>query len=737
MNDGRGTVGGPIAIVPDVLIVADRERARSVTSALAETDEGLELDAVTTEDEAVDRIEAGTVDCIVSAAELPDGDGIELLERVRDVAPTVPVVLLADDEADVRRGLEAAATDVVESPLDGREARLLARRLRSYATHGTPSTATERFDEKVFRSVFEHSPDMISIHDEEGIIYDVNPRTCEKLGYDREEMIGMHVADVEVGSSRAELEEFWKEYDHDEPITIEGRNRRKDGTEFPVRVSLGRIDVEGRDWILAILRDVSELKARERELERYERIVENVPIGVYRIPSASGEGFELINPAMVSMFEADTEDELYERSLADLAVDAEAYEAFGERILEGDPVVEETLQFRTLEGNVIWAAVTAIRTKEGGDVYVDGIVQDVTERRKAETRLRKQEAHLRQAQAVADVGSWLKDVQEDEIAWSEEVYNIFGRSPEGGSLDHEEFLEHVHPDDREYVNRKWQEALEGEPYDIEHRIVVDGETRWVRERAEIIFDERGRPQKGIGVVQDVTDRKEYERRLEAQNEHLEVLNRVARHDIRNQMNVARGYAADLAESLEGERRRMAERIERAAEELLSISRKLRDVNGAITDDDERRPIDLGALVDDALESCLETHSDCECASSVPDSLWVQGTDRLRVALENVVENAIEHNDAEPPQIEITATSSLGGDYVDVRIVDDGPGIPEHEYEVLTGERERSQVEHASGLGLWTANWIVASAGGELRFDVDTPRGTVVTVRLPRADAPDP
>jgi PAS domain S-box-containing protein len=145
------------------------------------------------------------------------------------------------------------------------------------------------------------------------------------------------------------------------------------------------------------------------------------------------------------------------------------------------------------------------------------------ERTRARRALEARESHLKQAQAVADIGSWYTDIRSDDIYWSEAVYDIFEIDESEVSLDHERFLDFVHPEDSEYVDRKWAEALDGEAYDIEHRIVTGtGETRWVRERAVVEFDD-GDPVSALGVVQDITGRKARVERLRRTTPRLEAL----------------------------------------------------------------------------------------------------------------------------------------------------------------------------------------------------------------------
>jgi PAS domain S-box-containing protein len=120
--------------------------------------------------------------------------------------------------------------------------------------------------------------------------------------------------------------------------------------------------------------------------------------------------------------------------------------------------------------------------------------------------------HLEKAQEIAHVGTWELDVEADRLIWTDEVYRIFGL-PRGTELTYERFLECVHPDDREYVDKKWNEALKKGRYDIEHRILASGKIKWVREKAEIKFDEMDQAVGGIGAVQDVTEQKKAEQEL--------------------------------------------------------------------------------------------------------------------------------------------------------------------------------------------------------------------------------
>jgi PAS domain S-box-containing protein len=131
---------------------------------------------------------------------------------------------------------------------------------------------------------------------------------------------------------------------------------------------------------------------------------------------------------------------------------------------------------------------------------------DISGLKTAEKKLRENQADLNYAQAVGRIGSWRLNIQRNELLWSDENHRIFGL-PKGTPMSYETFLGTVHPEDREYVDRKWSAALRGEPYDIVHRLVVGNAVKWVRERAELEFSADGKLLGGFGITQDITEHK--------------------------------------------------------------------------------------------------------------------------------------------------------------------------------------------------------------------------------------
>ncbi|MFA6293112.1 MAG: PAS domain S-box protein, partial [Victivallales bacterium] len=206
-------------------------------------------------------------------------------------------------------------------------------------------------------------------------------------------------------------------------------------------------------------------------------------------------------------------------------------DAFRRAMEQAEPYDLE-LQLVTAQGNPIWIRTMGqAESKDGKVVRLSGNIMDISEIKKAReelieanvmleqrvaertTALRESQEDLNRAQAVAHTGSWRLDIRRNELLWSEENWRIFG-VPKGTTLTYETFLATIHPDDRAFVHEKWSAALRGEPYDIEHRIIVGDMVKWLREHAELEFDSTGVLLGGFGITQDITVQKEVQATLD-------------------------------------------------------------------------------------------------------------------------------------------------------------------------------------------------------------------------------
>ncbi len=148
---------------------------------------------------------------------------------------------------------------------------------------------------------------------------------------------------------------------------------------------------------------------------------------------------------------------------------------------------------------------------------------DITERKRMEEALKKSESGLANAQRIAHVGSWEWDIQNNTFEASAETQRIFGNGPEIRST-RQEFLDAVHPDDREFVSRTLEEAVRlNKPYNIDYRVVrSDGTQLYVHAEAEVTYS-NAKPFRVVGTVQDITELKKAEKALKESEERYREL----------------------------------------------------------------------------------------------------------------------------------------------------------------------------------------------------------------------
>ena len=159
------------------------------------------------------------------------------------------------------------------------------------------------------------------------------------------------------------------------------------------------------------------------------------------------------------------------------------------------------------EREIEWSDAV-IRDAEGRITGVLATGQDVTGRLKTEVFLKESAAQLAEAQRLVKIGSWELDLVGGVLAWSDEIYRIFEIDPGKFGASYEAFLNGIHPDDRELVNKAYTDSLANRaPYYIEHRLqMADGRIKYVEEQCRTDYDADGRPVRSLGTVQDITER---------------------------------------------------------------------------------------------------------------------------------------------------------------------------------------------------------------------------------------
>jgi len=368
--------------------------------------------------------------------------------------------------------------------------------------------------------VFRHSPNMINIHDGEGNLIAPNPRLCEETGYEKEELTGMKVWELDREATPEEAKAFWAEMQPGDRHRWEGSYQRKDGSTFPVKVDVQCLDLEGADRFVATARDITERRKAEENLKQSEKLhretLRNITDAVF-ITREDGT-FTYVCPNSKYIFKQTPEE------VEDLgSISA---------LLGSDPAEEqefgEDREISNIEHSVVDAEgnqhhllinVRRVSIQEGRRMYT---CRDVTARKEAQRELEQQHDLFSKAQRLANVGGWAYDVRSGELTWTEEVYRIYGL-PERSHPTVEDGIAHYHPEDQPKIREAFTRAVEdGEPYDLELRLTSgDGEERWIHTRG-VPQATNGEVRRVQGSIQDITKQKRRERELEQMQERIEL-----------------------------------------------------------------------------------------------------------------------------------------------------------------------------------------------------------------------
>ncbi len=291
---------------------------------------------------------------------------------------------------------------------------------------------------------------------------------------------------------------------------------------MPIHIALIVVALLGAMLPLALwlrratdMRRQAERVARESEA-RYRTLFETLDDFIFLYPMA-GEG------ALANFLEVNevacqrlgySRQELLRLSLPDLLAPEDKAALLHERAIllrDRRQVFEKWVVARSEER--IPVEFRACLFDSGGQPLVLAVARDISERKRLEQVLTDSKINLARAQAIANVGSWYLDLRTRAMRWSDETFRIFGLSG-SATPTVDDFLARIHPEDRDPVLAALGAAQAGTPYDMEHRILVDGQIKWVRERAEVNRDPDGELLRVNGTVQDITADKQHQQQLE-------------------------------------------------------------------------------------------------------------------------------------------------------------------------------------------------------------------------------
>ncbi len=420
------------------------------------------------------------------------------------------------------------------------------------------------------------------------------------------------------------------------------------------------------------------------------------------------------------------------------------------RAFQGEVVVSQEMMIKSkLGGNrSILASGTAIYSPTGEKMGAVVLMKDITAYKQAEIerlRIKLYNERLSIAMRVGKAGAWNWDLVTKQTFWTPEFEVLFDYEPGSTAQVYSEWLDRVHPDDRDQVETKLQQAIDGvlPEYRCDYRIVLrNGEIRWIDVIGELHPDEQGKPKSMSGLVYDITDRKQWESLIQAQTADLQQLNNslisaqqqlqernleldrfvsIAAHDLKAPLraiaNLSEWIEEDLQAQIPGENpqlqllRHRVKRMDALIDGLLRYSRAGKGELATET-------VDVAEVLAEMIDSLSPPASfEIEIGSTMPILL----TKRLLLnqVFANLISNAIKHHERVDGRIEITA-EDLGDKYL-FSIADDGPGIRigadrDRVFEIFQTLHPTTDSTENTGIGLALVKKIVEGEGGKIWLD---------------------
>ena len=495
-------------------------------------------------------------------------------------------------------------------------------------------------------------------------------------------------------------------------------------------VVLGRDDDETTEGLVAYV-DITE---RRRQAEQLEQLRHNITDVVW-MTDPRKESMEFVSEAYERVWGRTTES-LYTnpRSFVNAIHpdDRERVEAALEKQRERPDAYDETYRVVQPDGEVRWVRDRSSGVYRDGElVRLIGIAREITALREREQELR---AFRSAVEHAAHAITWL--TPDGEIEYVNPAFEAQTGYDAAEAVGERIAMLQGGVDDEEEYDRMWETLARGETWEREAVRRRKGGERYIANRTVSPVIEDGELRRVVAVAADVTDR----RRREQQ---LSVLQRVLRHDLRNSLNEIL-LAAESIERTDDATADRAGAIRETVEETLSLIRDVKRMQELFEQEEAevKRMVDVTEIVAEQVATLRAERPAVTVETSLPEPVSVVGNGLLARAVRNVLQNAVEHNDSATPALEVAVSERPATDEVAVRIVDNGPGIPDRTVSVLEAGAEEP-LSHLDGFGLWLVQWVVSLSGGTVEFETgvtsadgtipEADRGTAVTLLLPAGE----
>ncbi|MBW1852495.1 MAG: PAS domain-containing protein, partial [Deltaproteobacteria bacterium] len=400
---------------------------------------------------------------------------------------------------------------------------------------------------------------------------------------------------------------------------------------------------------------------------------------------------------------------------------------------------EIQFRIRRRDGSIRWIehACQPVIGNQGASSGFRASNRDITERKRSEVALQKSEKNLAKAQRLAKLGNWQWDILTNKLEWSDEVFRIFGFTPQQFGATYDAFLEQVHPDDRNTVKAAVNQALE-EPsagYGIQHRIVKpDGSLGFVHEHGEVTFDESGKPVRMIGTVQDISELKALEaesQQLRAELTHLDrvttmgAMTAAIAHEINQPLTAILSNAQAALRILRHDQPDLDE-VEAALYDITADDKRAAEVIRRLRkilkgEEPLFEAYDFNAAFEEVIklvhsEIVIQNVSVTKDLKSGLPTLYGDDIQMQQVIL-NLLINALDALKEQPEDARSISlsTQAEGNDGVTVTITDSGPGIDPDRIETIFNPFYTMKPQ-GMGLGLSISRSIIEAHGGHLRAE---------------------
>lgn len=344
----------------------------------------------------------------------------------------------------------------------------------------------------------------------------VNDAACRELGYTREELLdGMRIPDIDPAYPMEEWPKLWQILREKGSDRTETLHKNKEGEAFPIEVSANYIEYKGKSYNLAIVRDISERKRAEDEINLLTYAINRIKENIFLMDEQAR--FKYVNEAACQALGYSREELLGGMSVPDINpnYNIEDWPGLWKETME-KPYLSLETRHQTKDGRIFPVEVRSGYFEFNDTGYILSIVHDITERQEAETRLKEQEEQLRQMMENIEEVVWLTDTSKERMLYISPAYeHIWKRTCESLYTNPRQWLDTIHPDDRPEVEYAAHHKQACGDYEIEYRIMrPDGSIRHIHDRAFPIKNESGEVYRIVGTAQDITTRKEQEAHIQ-------------------------------------------------------------------------------------------------------------------------------------------------------------------------------------------------------------------------------